>query len=99
MAETAAENLLSPRHADQLLAIMTVVSEENYLTLTEVLHFYIICFSQLHMEFLEPLGRLFHIMWRRHKDAVKICEPAISKWWIVQWEIRRYTILRGNSMR
>ena len=56
MAETATENLLSPRPAKQLLAIMTVVSEENHLTLIGVLHFYAFCFSQLHMEFLEPLG-------------------------------------------
>ena len=39
MAEAATENLLSPRPAEQLLAKMTVVSEENHLKLIEVLHF------------------------------------------------------------
>ena len=98
MAAAAGENLLSPRPAEQLLAKMTVVSAENHLKLIEVLHFYVFCFSQLHMEFLEPLGRLFRNMWRRHRDSVKICEPAISEWWIVQWEIGRDPILRRNSM-
>ena len=45
-------------------------------------------FSQLQMEFLEPLGCLFRNMWRGHKDPIKICEPAISEWWIMQWKIR-----------
>ena len=36
MAEAATENLLSPRPAEQLLAIMRVVCKENHLTLIEV---------------------------------------------------------------
>ena len=77
MAETATENLLSPWPAEQLLAKMTVVSEENHLTLIEVLHFDVFCFSQLHMESLEPLGCLLRNMWRGHSDPVKICAAAI----------------------
>ena len=56
MAEAATENLLSPRPVEQLLAKMTVVRAENHLKLIEVLHFDLFCFSQLHMEFLEPVG-------------------------------------------
>ena len=56
-------------------------------------------FSQLQMEFLEPLGCLFCNMWRGDKNPVKICEPAISERWIVQWEISRDPILRRCSMQ
>ena len=50
------EALQSLRPVEQLLAKMTVVSAENHLTLIEVLHFDLFCFSQLHMECVDPVG-------------------------------------------
>ena len=84
MEETARENLLSPRPAE-LLAIMTVVSKENHLTLIEVQGYNVFCFSQLHMECMDRMDELLSYMRRRLTTQVEICQGGRTKWRKLRW--------------